>query len=922
MAKETQPLFKGMTRPAMIFGVPMTPLIIVLGVIASISVWTSPIYMLVAIPVVLIMKFIASYDDFMYSILFHGLKCKTPALNKKYYGVKTYTSLPLRKLGEKVQFPVLSIFGLDKNPSFEKFIPFSSLKGNDDDGIVLTKESEFISTWEIKGLAFEVENEERQDSINKLLGNVFIAFSNEPVAFYFNSVRHDVDTHLKANYKNKYLKEINDLYYKSFTEGSSKSTNLYLTMVYNPFLNTTEKKKFQNLSKNKYDNELLNFIQKFRDYSNRLEANLSKFRAKKLQIYSENGKSFSNQLEFYNYLIGGRFLKTRALNSPINEYLIGGLKNIQFSQDLIQLNYNDGLKKFAQAIEIKDYSSETFVGMLNSLMYLDVNYTITQSFTPMGRVKAKDKLKKQQNQLKASEDDSITQEQQFYIALDRLTNGEICFGNYHFSLVVFGEDVKSVKENSNKVITYLQDVGFQVTLADIHLPHVYFSQLPSTFSLRARISPITNENYASLIALHNFPKGRENKNPWGNAITVLKTPSKQPYYFNIHAEKSRDDFGDFTLGNFLTLGQSGGGKTAFLQFLNNQLLKFADKSTFPSNISDNLKKMTLVYLDKDYGAMANILAAGGRYITLKNGVSTGFNPFMVEDSNENIRKLQILMKVIATSNGETLRTSDEEQIATAINNVMSHRLEDRTYGISLFLENLTDDNTDENSIKRRFNLWKRGNKFGWVFDNENDLLDFPDDINISGIDGTEFLNDPDVSAPISFYILWRVLDLVDGRRFGLGLDEFWQWMRNELIEDEVFNKLKTIRKENGFIGMASQSVEDVLKLKTARAIVEQTSTHIFFPNEKANYKDYVDGLSCTPEEYETIKNFNPAEYPFMVKRSGETAIVNLDLSTLGKENISIISTGTAHVDKVNEIFSQEISLDQKVQELRNYYKNI
>jgi type IV secretion system protein VirB4 len=241
----------------------------------------------------------------MYSILFHGLKCKTPGLNKKYYGVKTYTSLPLRKLGEKVQFPVLSIFGLDKNPSFEKFIPFSSLKGNDDDGIVLTKESEFISTWEIKGLAFEVENEERQDSINKLLGNVFIAFSNEPVAFYFNSVRHDVDTHLKANYKNKYLKEINDLYYKSFIEGSSKSTNLYLTMVYNPFLNTTEKKKFQNLSKNKYDNELLNFIQKFRDYSNRLEANLSKFRAKKLQIYSENGKSFSNQLEFYNYLIGG-----------------------------------------------------------------------------------------------------------------------------------------------------------------------------------------------------------------------------------------------------------------------------------------------------------------------------------------------------------------------------------------------------------------------------------------------------------------------------------------------------------------------------------------------------------------------------------------------------------------------------------------
>ena len=122
--------------------------------------------------------------------------------------------------------------------------------------------------------------------------------------------------------------------------------------------------------------------------------------------------------------------------------------------------------------------------------------------------------------------------------------------------------------------------------------------------------------------------------------------------------------------------------------------------------------------------------------------------------------------------------------------------------------------------------------------------------------------------------------------------------------------------------MASQSVEDVLKLKIARAIVEQTSTHIFFPNEKANYDDYVNGLSCTPQEYETIKNFNPALYPFMVKRSGETAIVNLDLSTLGKENISIISTGAVHVEKINEIFAKDISLDEKIEELRNYYKGI
>ena len=200
MSREVQILFKGMTRPAMVFGVPILPLMLVLSIIALISVWTNIMYMLVAIPIVLIMKFVASFDDFMYSILFQGLRAKTPALNKKYYGVKTYTSTGYRKMSNKIEFPILSILGLNSNPTFEKFIPFSSLIK---DGVVLTKEYEFISSWNIEGLAFEVESIEYQDYINRLLGTMFIAFSNDPVAFYFHSARHDVDTRLKAKYKNK-----------------------------------------------------------------------------------------------------------------------------------------------------------------------------------------------------------------------------------------------------------------------------------------------------------------------------------------------------------------------------------------------------------------------------------------------------------------------------------------------------------------------------------------------------------------------------------------------------------------------------------------------------------------------------------------------------------------------------------------------
>lgn len=83
----------------------------------------------------------------------------------------------------------------------------------------------------------------------------------------------------------------------------------------------------------------------------------------------------------------------------------------------------------------------------------------------------------------------------------------------------------------------------------------------------------------------------------------------------------------------------------------------------------------------------------------------------------------------------------------AVNSLMKgFEKEERKYPISLLLENLTENVDDDNSLKSRLALFKKGKQFGWVFDNEYDNLDFPDDINLFGIDGTEFLDDKDVSG--------------------------------------------------------------------------------------------------------------------------------------------------------------------------------
>ncbi|EDO7029048.1 type IV secretion system protein VirB4, partial [Campylobacter coli] len=359
---------------------------------------------------------------------------------------------------------------------------------------------------------------------------------------------------------------------------------------------------------------------------------------------------YSEQLEFYNYLISGKFNPIAVCDSPIYQYLTGSLKNIQFNHDMIQLNYNDDTKRFARCIEIKDYSNQIFSGILDSLMYLNTDYIITQTFVPLSKFDSKSALNKQINQLISSEDDGVSQIEQLNLALDDLTSNVISFGNYHFNICVFGDSIDECKQSANKIIISLNSLGLTSTLANIALSASYFSQFPSNFAMRPRVHMISFLNFSSLVALHNFLMGKKEKNCWGDAVSILKTPNKQPYYFNFHQSSgvNKNDFGKFFLANTLILGQSSSGKTVFMNFIVDQMMKYASKDTFPDDIPEDKRKFTAIYLDKDKGALGNILCAGGRYISIENGKPTGFNPFMVESTQENIRQLQSLMKLLVT----------------------------------------------------------------------------------------------------------------------------------------------------------------------------------------------------------------------------------------------------------------------------------
>jgi len=908
-------VFKGMTRKALFLGVPYIPLIVGGMGILLLGLWFNLALWLLLIPFYALLYSLTKYDENIFSVYANAIKTSNLRTDKKYHKVKTYsTHANYRKIGN--HRTKLSIYPIDKHPSLQDNLPYSTHITNK---IVVTKEQQYISTWVVDGVHFDMVDDSQLQNEKESLNTLIRSLSNDNISIYIHSAMLPYNDKLDYEYTSQYLQDFSDAYYENIEKSNLHITLKYITVVYTPLKSRVEKSNFTKLNLEKKEKAVKTFIFQMEELSRKMNAGLSKYGATKLGVYEENDIKYSTLLEFFNFLIAGKFSKVKVSKTTIDSYITGNAKNLKFNKGLLKIEYNDNSNRYVQALEIKEFCSETYIGILNDLLSSQITYIVTQSFIPMSKREAKKSLKEQRGRLAGSHDDGISQIEDLTIALDRLTSDELSFGEYHFSILVYADTVEKVKEDTEFISTKLEEIGHIITRSEIAFPATYFAQFPSNINLRPNVSLISSRNFSDFISFHSYPFGRRNNNNWGDAISILNTPSNQPYYLNIHQTDKPNDFNKFTLGNSLVIGQSGSGKTAFLNFLLNMMMKYDKKETFPKKILEQHKQFCGIYLDMKYGAMANILACGGEYIILKNGEDTGFNPFMCEYTKNNVRKLEILIKIMIGKQ-IPLRPADNQKITDAINFIMTEfDIKDRKYPISLLLENIDEDPNKDFSIKEALKLWKNGEKYGWVFDNEIDKF-LESDNNLIGIDGTEFLGDDDVKSAMSHYILWRVMDNMDGRRFGLWIDEAWKWIENDYISNEIKERLKTNRSRNNFIILGVQSVEDFLRNVNARAIIEQSASIFLFANPRAVAEDYIKGLTCSESEYLRVKQFDKTEYKFLIKRDEESIVASLNLGNMDKFFIKALSTDETDVKIIKDIFSKDIEIDEKVSQLKQYYK--
>ena len=754
--------------------------------------------------------------------------------------------------------------------------------------VIKTTGGDFLLVWRLGGLPFvgreEWELEHRHNTFNRLLQTLRAPdFTN--VAFWVHDVRRRGRISTDSKFQQVFNQDLSDGYYASLSAQKLMQNELYVTMLYRPVAGSkrfVEKSANAQVLQEQQDQAVAKVI----ELAGNVEAVIKDYAPYRLGMYeAKNGIVFSETLEFFGYLLNRLEEPVPVLNAPVYNYLpVSRLTFSAKSGDYV-VTTPTGVNHFGAILNVKEYAEGTYPGILNGLKYLNFEYVITHSFSPMGRQDALKVLDRTKGMMVSSGDKAVSQIVELDYAMDQLASGNFVLGEYHFTFAIYADSQEKLAAQVAAARAELSNAGFVSAKEDMAIAASFYAQFPGNWKYRTRMANVSSLNFLGLSPLHNFATGKRDDNPWGQCLTVLQTTNGQPYYFNFHAtHPSENSLGEKAIANTMVIGKSGTGKTALINFLLSQVQKLKPTPT-------------IFFFDKDRGAEIFVRACGGNYLALDNGQPTGFNPFQCENNETNVQFLADLIKVLANKSQYSAR--EDEDIFRAVENILDTPMHLRSMtNFQKSLPNMGDD-----GLYARLRKWTAGNSLGWVFDNPVDTINL-EKANIIGFDYTDVIDNIEVRVPVINYLLHRLEQLIDGRPLIYVMDEFWKILDGGgALKEFAKNKQKTIRKQNGLGIFATQSPEDALASDISASLIEQTATLILLPNPNASREDYIEGLKLTDAEYEVVKSLDERSRCFLVKQGHAATVCQLNLRGMD-DALAVISASTDNIEIMHRVLRE------------------
>jgi type IV secretion/conjugal transfer VirB4 family ATPase len=420
-------------------------------------------------------------------------------------------------------------------------------------------------------------------------------------------------------------------------------------------------------------------------------------------------------------------------------------------------------------------------------------------------------------------------------------------GAYTMTVVLYDRDPVALERSVGACTKAFAAHDAQVTDERYNLLNAWLAVLPGNAAYNVRSMYLLNTNYADLSLLFAQDGGAETNAHLGReSLAVVDTTQGTAYHLNLHVED---------VGHTLVLGATGSGKSFLLNFLIAQLQRYSPR--------------TLIFdLGGSYEGLTDYFGGRSLHVALDQPGFT-INPFCLPSTPPNLQFLFTFVKVLIQTGGQYAMTRADDQ-------ALYEQLE-AVYAVDPDQRRLfTLANILPGALRQQLQRWVQGGQYARLFDHVEDTVTLApfQSVDFDGLDGV-----PQVVEPLLFYLLHRATAMVADPTLAstlkvFVLDEAWRFLRDPTIRAYVTEALKTWRKKNACVLLATQSSEDLQRSEFLRVAIESCSTTCFLANPQIDRAVYQELFHLNDTETACIATLVPRQQ-FLLKQPGVAKVLNL-----------------------------------------------
>ena len=417
--------------------------------------------------------------------------------------------------------------------------------------VVKTRFGDYVQAFRLGGASFESADDEQLNAWHERLNVLWRNLASPHIALWTHLIRRPERAALATPVRPGFAHRLNRRYRERLARETLMVNELYIALCYRPTAGLASGVISRLLTRSRMapaNSELADALDGCAKLAQVVRASLARYEPEPLRTYRWGEIWCSALLEYLALLINGEWRRIPLPRSPLRHALV--TTRLLFGTEAIEYRMPTATRVGAM-LAVKEYPTPSCVGMFNRLLSAPFPLALTQSFAFLSRAAGQALLQRQYVRMINAGDFAVSQAAQLKEALDGLSSNDFVMGDHHFSLQVFADlaprdeesdagRLKTLNDHVALARNLLSDTGMTVAREDLAMEASFWAQLPGNFPMRPRKAPITSRNFAAMAPFHNYPIGRAHDNHWGDALALLCTSARSPYYFSLHASDPAD----------------------------------------------------------------------------------------------------------------------------------------------------------------------------------------------------------------------------------------------------------------------------------------------------------------------------------------------------------------------------------------------